>query len=87
MVAAAPRIKPVTYSDGWNSQLASIGERLGSLGLELQRQPNAGPAEAAYLKAVDGFDQVSGGYRGVVNCHQQQTVGVIDRKTDDIRWR
>ena len=36
MVAAAPRIKPVTYSDGWNSQLAGIGERLDSLGLELQ---------------------------------------------------
>jgi hypothetical protein len=81
MVAAAPRIKPVTYSDGWNSQLASIGERLGSLGLELQRQPNAGPAEAAYLKAVDGFDQVSGGHRDVVNAtNSRQLVSSTEKR-------
>ena len=61
LTVGAPRIMPVTYSDEWKTQLDGIGDRLESLELELQRQPEAGPAEAAYQRAVAGCDQVSRG--------------------------
>jgi hypothetical protein len=66
MVDNSPRIRPVRYSEDWKTGLSSIGERLDALDLELQRQPDAGAAEAAYLEAVDGFDQVLQGYQNVV---------------------
>ncbi len=82
MVADAPRIKPVTYSDGWHNQLAGIGQRLDTLGLELQMQPDAGPAEAAYLKAVEGFDQVRAGYDAIVTAtNSRRLVASPEKRT------
>jgi hypothetical protein len=68
MLADAPRIKPVTYSDGWRTQLDDIGARLESVGMELNMLPDAGPYEAAYLNAVGGFDQVRQGYDAAVTA-------------------
>ena len=52
MIADAPRIKPIRYSDGWRTELDDIGARLESVGLELAMMPDAGPFEAAYLRSV-----------------------------------
>ncbi len=68
MIADAPRIKPVSYPDGWRTELGDIGARLESVGLELNMLPDAGPNEAAYLNAVGGFDQVRQGYDAVVTA-------------------
>jgi len=68
MIADAPRIKTIRYSDGWRTELDEIGAGLESLGLELNMLPDAGPYEAAYLKAVGGFDQVRQGYDAVVTA-------------------
>jgi hypothetical protein len=66
LVAEAPRITPLRYSDEWKTRLADTGARLDSLGLELQMQPDAGPAETSYLKAVDGFDRIRQAYDEIV---------------------
>jgi len=68
MIADAPRVKTIRYSDGWRTELGDIGVRLESLALELNMLPDAGPYEAAYLEAVSGFDQVRQGYDAVVTA-------------------
>ena len=72
IVKDAPRIRPVRYSDAWRSQLEGVGERLRTLGQELQMLPDAGPFEAAYEKAMGGLDMVREGY--------DQTIEVVDRR-------
>jgi hypothetical protein len=81
MVADAPRIKPVRYSDGWHSQLDDIGARLESVGLELEMLPDAGPYEAAYLKAVGGLDQVQQGYDAIVEATNGSRLVASTEKT------
>jgi len=68
MIAESPRIKPARYTEGWRTELGDIGARLESVALELGMLPDAGPFEAAYLKAVGGFDQVRQGYEAVVTA-------------------
>jgi hypothetical protein len=68
MIAESPRIMPARYTEGWRTELGDIGARLESVALELGMLPDAGPFEAAYLKAVGGFDQVRQGYEAVVTA-------------------
>ena len=82
MVAESPRILPVTYSDDWKTQLDDIGQRLEILAQELQMQPDAGPAEAAYLKAVSGLDQVRQGYDEILTAtNTRRLVTSTQRRT------
>ncbi len=74
MIADAPRIKPIRYSDGWRTELDDIGARLESVGLELAMMPDVGPFEAAYLRSVEAFDQVRQGYEAVVAATNGRSV-------------
>lgn len=73
MIADAPRIKPIRYTDGWHTELDDIGLRMEGVGMELNMLPDAGPYEDAYLKAVGGFDQVRQGYEAVVAATNGRT--------------
>ena len=85
MIADAPRIKTIRFSDGWRTELAEIGARLESLSLELNMLPDAGPYEAAYLKAMGGFDQVRQGYDAVVTAtdNRMLVTSQLKRKVSD----
>lgn len=62
LLADAPRITPVSYSEAWRNQFDDIGQRLDEVSRELQMLPDAGRYEDAYQKSVAGLDEVRQGF-------------------------